>query len=110
MRQVILVAFCIVWMFHYATSTVVEDDNTIIELAFQTYYKAINMSGRYNFVTAYCTEVMPGCFVAVGTLAGCRPIIYLGPNGSKIRSVDGWRAQVALIVKPGKCEINDSFT
>ena len=51
MRQLNFAAFSFAWMFFYAiTSVVVSDDNAIIELAFKNYYKAINISGKYNFV------------------------------------------------------------
>ena len=51
MRQSYFVAFSLAFMLFYAiTTVVVSDDNAIIELAFKNYYKAINMSGKYNYL------------------------------------------------------------
>ena len=45
----------------------------------------------------------------VGTIPGCRPNIVIGPKGSMIQPVNGWRARVALIVDRGTCDANDEF-
>ena len=44
-------ALCVALMFCSApVQSVVNDENALIDLVFQTYYKAINISGRYKLV------------------------------------------------------------
>lgn len=87
-----LAVLCAALVFCSATAqSVVNDNNAIVDIVFQTYYKAINISG---------------------TLTGCRPFIVKGipGKGSVIQPVNGWRARVALIVERGTCQTTDRFT
>ena len=58
MRQLNLAVFCVAaLLFCTSSASMVNDDNAIVELAFQTYYKAINMSGwykYYHYTVLYC--------------------------------------------------------
>ena len=56
-RQLDLTAFCVALMLCSATASVVKDDNAIVDLAFQGYYKAINMSGSYRLACIYIVVV-----------------------------------------------------
>ena len=47
MLRLILVAIYVASMIYSTATHVVRDDNTIIELAFNNYYQAMNMSGNY---------------------------------------------------------------
>ena len=50
-RQLNLAALCVALVFCSATAqSVVNDENALIDLAFQTYYKAINVSGWHKLV------------------------------------------------------------
>ena len=47
MCQLNLAALCVtLWMITSATASVVKDDNAIIDLAFDNYYRAVNLSGK----------------------------------------------------------------
>ena len=109
MLRLILVVICVALVIYPAATSVVKDDNAIIEVAFKNYYQAMNISG--NCISISLT---PGFYIVavyIGTLTGCRPVIVPGyvPNGSVIEPVTGYRANVALIVKQGTCSINDPF-
>ena len=108
MLRLILVTICVALMIYPAATSVVRDDNAIVELAFKNYYQAMNMSG--NYISLSLTPgFIYGC--CIGTLTKCRPVIVPGnvPGGSVIEPVPGYRANVALIVQKGTCSINDHY-